>query len=117
MTSRRVTTFEDRLRSRGVFDDNPAGPRASYVDSHCHIDMPQFDADRDGVVARAREAGVGELLIVGGVDEEQGHRRALRVAEGLGVPVSAGGHPHEARLATEAIYDELTGLARERRIV
>jgi TatD DNase family protein len=78
--------------------------------------MPQFDADREAVVARAREAGVVELLIVGGVDDEQGHRRALRVAEALGVPVSAGVHPHEARLAGETIYDELRGLAREKRI-
>ena len=44
------------------------------VDSHCHIDMPHFDADRDEVVARAREAGVETMPIVGGVDEEQGHR-------------------------------------------
>jgi TatD DNase family protein len=79
--------------------------------------MPQFDADRDAVVARARAAGVEALLLVGGVDEEDGHRRALRVAEGLGFPASAGVHPHEARLATDAVYDELRGLARERRIV
>jgi TatD DNase family protein len=89
----------------------------ALADSHCHIDMPQFDADRDEVVARAREAGVQEMLIVGGVDEENGHQRALRVAESFGFPVSAGIHPHEAKLATEAVYDELRGLARERRIV
>ena len=62
----------------------------TLADSHTHIDMPQFDADRDEVVARARAAGVGEMLIVGGVDEEQGHRRALRVAEALALPASAG---------------------------
>ena len=87
------------------------------VDSHCHIDMPQFDDDRDAVVARAREAGVANMLIVGGVDEEAGHRRALRVAESLALPVSAGIHPHEARLANEAVYDELKQLARDKRIV
>jgi TatD DNase family protein len=90
--------------------------RLTVVDSHAHIDMPQFDADRDAVVARAREAGVTDLLIVGGVDEDAGHRRALQVAESLGFPASAGIHPHEARLASEAVYDELRGLARERRI-
>jgi len=79
--------------------------------------MPQFDEDRDAVVARAREAGVERMLIVGGVDEEAGHRRALKTAEALGFPASAGVHPHEARLAEEAAYDELKGLARERRIV
>ena len=89
----------------------------TLVDSHCHIDMPQFDADRDEVVARAREAGLREMLIVGGVDEEQGHRRALGVAEALALPASAGVHPHEAKLAGEAVYDELRGLAKDRRIV
>ena len=79
--------------------------------------MPQFDPDRDAVVARAREAGVGEMLVVGGVDDEQGHRRALRVAGELGLPATAGLHPHEARLAGEAVYDELRGLARDGRIV
>jgi TatD DNase family protein len=87
------------------------------IDSHNHIDMPQFDADRDAVVERARAAGVETMLVVGGVDEEAGHRRALSVAETLGLPVSAGVHPHEARLATGATYDELRGLAREHRIV
>ena len=37
---------------------NSPAARASFVDCHCHIDMPQFDADRAEVVARAREAGV-----------------------------------------------------------
>jgi TatD DNase family protein len=92
-------------------------PPLTLVDSHTHIDMPQFDADREAVVARAREAGIETMLIVGGVDEEDGHRRALRVAEAFGFPASAGVHPHEARLATEAIYDELRGLARDKRIV
>jgi TatD DNase family protein len=79
--------------------------------------MPQFDADRADAVARAREAGVREILIVGGVDAEAGHRRALRVAEELGMPASAGVHPHEAKLANETVYDELVGLAKEKRIV
>jgi TatD DNase family protein len=91
--------------------------KVRLVDSHLHIDMPQFDEDREAVVARAREAGVEGMLVVGGVDEEAGHRRALRVADALGFPASAGIHPHEARLATDAIYDELRGLAKERRIV
>jgi TatD DNase family protein len=91
--------------------------KVTLVDSHCHIDMPQFDADRDEVVARARAAGVETMLVVGGVDEEAGHLRAVTVAERLGLPASAGVHPHEARLATPAIYDELRGLARDERIV
>jgi TatD DNase family protein len=75
---------------------NPSG---WLVDSHCHIDMPEFDADRSEVVARAREAGLAEMLVVGEVDESGGLARALRVADQLGLPVTAGVHPHpgEAR--------------------
>jgi TatD DNase family protein len=87
------------------------------IDSHCHIDMPQFDADREAVLARARAAGVETMLVVGGVDAEAGHRRALVTAEVRGLPASAGVHPHEARLASPAVYDELGLLADRRRIV
>jgi TatD DNase family protein len=79
--------------------------------------MPQFDDDREAVLNRARAAGVEAMLLIGGIDEEQGHLRALRVAADLGLPVSAGLHPHEARLATPAIYDELRALAVAKRIV
>jgi TatD DNase family protein len=88
-----------------------------YVDSHCHIDMPQFDDDRDAILSRAREAGIADMLIVGGVDAEGGHRRALSVAERLGCPVSAGVHPHEAKLADDAVYLELRKWADAGRIV
>jgi TatD DNase family protein len=98
-------------------EDQSSDQKLTLVDSHSHIDMPQFDADRSEAVARARAAGVREMLVVGGVDEEQGHHRALRVADELGMPASAGIHPHEAKLATEAIFDEIQALAREKRIV
>jgi TatD DNase family protein len=87
------------------------------IDSHCHIDMPQFDADRDEVVARAREAGIVEMLVVGEVDEGGALQRALTVAESYGLPITAGVHPHQARLAETATYEEIKGLAREGRIV
>ncbi len=89
----------------------------ALVDSHCHIDLPQFDGDREAVLERARAAGVETMLVVAGVDERGGHGRALDIAEAHGLPASAGIHPHEARLATEAVYDELRALAEARRIV
>ncbi len=90
---------------------------AWLVDSHCHVDMPQFDADREAVLERARAAGVGRLVLIAGFDEQDGQRRALALAERLSAPVAAGVHPHEARLFSDAIEDELRGLARERRLV
>jgi TatD DNase family protein len=96
---------------------DPEDTLLRFVDSHLHLDMPEFDHDRDEVVARAREAGLVEMLVVGGVDEQQGHRRALDVASRHGLPATAGVHPHEARLADETAYEELRALAREGRIV
>jgi TatD DNase family protein len=78
--------------------------------------MEEFDADRDDVVDRARDAGVEDFVLIGGVDGEQGHQRALRVADSLGCRCTAGVHPHEARHATLAVYDEIQSLAREGRI-
>jgi TatD DNase family protein len=86
------------------------------IDSHCHLGMPQFDADREAVLARARAAGVEAMLVVGGMDEEAGHTRALQAAEQHLLPVAVGIHPHDARLATEARYEELRQLAAGRRI-
>ena len=38
-------------------------------DSHCHLQMPQFDADRDAVLARMKEKGMGAVII--GTDFEK----------------------------------------------
>ncbi len=87
------------------------------IDSHTHIDMPEFDSDRDQVVERARAVGVTGMLVVGGMDGTGGHARALDVASRYAMVASAGIHPHEARTADDAGYDELRRLAGERRIV
>jgi TatD DNase family protein len=94
-----------------------AEPAIALVDSHCHIDMPEFDADREEVIARARAAGVETMLVVGGLDGAGGHRRAIDIAARWGLVASAGLHPHEARLASEAVYGDLRSLAEAGEIV
>lgn len=88
------------------------------VDSHCHIDLAQFDEDRDAVLERAASAGVSSMLVVGEYGEEGGEvERALGVASAAGLPASAGLHPHQASLRSPAIEDTTRGLARDGRIV
>jgi TatD DNase family protein len=85
-----------------------------FVDSHAHIDGEEFDADRDEVVARAREAGVGAILNVGTGDPHAGNfERAVAVAEKYeGVYAAAGVHPHDARLYDEAAESRLLEVVR-----
>jgi TatD DNase family protein len=91
-----------------------------FVDSHAHIDGEEFDADRDEVVARAREAGVRAILNVGTGDPRGGNfERAVSVAERYeGVYAAAGVHPHDARLYDEEAERRLLGVLRgSRRVV
>jgi TatD DNase family protein len=65
------------------------------VDSHCHLDFPEFAPELDAVVARARDAGVGTCVSIGTTLEKFPQVRAIaeRFAD---VWCSVGIHPHEA---------------------
>jgi TatD DNase family protein len=85
-----------------------------FVDSHAHIDGPEFDADRDEVVERARAAGVVAILNVGTGDPHGPDlQRAVSVAERYeGVYAAVGVHPHDARLFDEHAAERVYELAR-----
>ena len=85
-----------------------------FIDSHARIDGEEFDADRDEVVARAREAGVGAILNVGTGDPHAGNfERAVAVAlKYEGVYAAAGVHPHDARLYDETAERRLLEIVR-----
>ena len=86
------------------------------VDSHLHIDMPAFDADRAEVVERARQAGVERMLLVGCVDAEAGHRRALRVAEEQSAGLIVMGTRGRSRSAAVLLGSETEHVIMESRI-
>ncbi len=66
------------------------------VDSHCHLADPAFEADREAVLARARDAGVGHVVVVGENPERSDAARAIARAHRR-CSATAGLHPHEAR--------------------
>lgn len=85
------------------------------IDTHSHIHDPEFDADRDATIERARAAGV-EMILTLGVDAANS-RLALALAERHdGVLAAAGVHPHDAESATAADLDELEEMARHPRV-
>src|SRR5215470_804296 len=88
------------------------------VDSHAHIDDPQFAGDREAMLERAREAGVGMLLAVGNGPGPEKLDAALPYAERYDwIYTSVGIHPHEARLAGPGHWEELARLARHRKVI
>jgi len=65
------------------------------VDAHCHLGDRAFDVDREAVLARARDAGVGHVVVVGAtLSESEGAVALARTRPGLSATV--GLHPHAA---------------------
>jgi TatD DNase family protein len=86
-----------------------------FVDSHCHIDGPEYDSDREEVIARACEAGVTTMLNVGTGDPHSGaFERAVELAEKhTEVYCAIGVHPHDAKLFDDAVEQRLRSLAKQ----
>jgi TatD DNase family protein len=84
-----------------------------FVDSHAHLDMPHFDADREAVITRAREVGVAAILSLG-VDANSSQRAVTLAQQYEDVFAAIGIHPHEAQHATPEDYKALVRLARAR---
>ena len=65
------------------------------IDTHCHLHDKQFDGDREQVVARAFDAGVSSMLLVG--CDLRDSAAAIEQAKRFGMRASVGIHPHEAK--------------------
>jgi TatD DNase family protein len=86
------------------------------VDSHCHLDFPDFASDLDSIVARAAEAGIGRMVTIS--------TRVRRLSELIAIAekyddvyCSVGTHPHHADEEDGIPADELVALTRHPKIV
>jgi len=88
------------------------------IDSHAHIDFPQFAEDRDAMLARSRAAGVNMILAIGTGPGPEKLDAALPFAEAHDwIYTSVGIHPHEAREVTSAHLDRLAHLAQLPKVI
>jgi TatD DNase family protein len=86
------------------------------IDTHAHLDMPHFDADREDMIQRAHDAGV-YLINTIGIDVESS-RKAIELAEQhSGIVASVGIHPQEAGKVTKEDIDKLKEFARHPKVV
>ncbi|TAK00083.1 MAG: TatD family deoxyribonuclease [Candidatus Manganitrophaceae bacterium] len=86
------------------------------IDTHTHIADPEFDADREAVIERARAAGVRKMILIG--TDLPSSRRAVSLAEQHPFLWAAVGlHPHEAKAMDETLSQALEELAGHPKVV
>jgi TatD DNase family protein len=91
-----------------------------FIDSHAHIEGKQFEQDRAAMLERARAAGLTALLAIGNGDGPGTGTLdcAVKFADQFDwIYATTGIHPHEARLATQADYDEMQRLVRHPKLL
>jgi TatD related DNase len=78
------------------------------IDSHCHLDFPDFADELDAVVARAQAAGIARIVTIS--TQVKRHAEVLGIAERFpDVYCSLGTHPHYAHEELDIGVDELIG--------
>ena len=86
------------------------------LDSHTHIDMREFDADRDRVLQRAREAGVAAVIDIG-IDIASSEAAIALAEKHNDVFATVGIHPHDASKVTDVAIARLEELAKHPKVV
>jgi TatD DNase family protein len=86
------------------------------IDTHCHLDFPDFAAERDAIVARAHAAGVKQMITIS--TRVRKFPDILAIAETYpSVFCSVGTHPHNADEELDITVAELVALSRHSRVV
>ena len=88
-----------------------------FIDSHCHLDFPELRAEREAVLARARQAGVGRMLTIATTLKEFGAVREAAASDDS-VFCSVGVHPHHVAEEGEHVTaEDLLKIANDPKIV
>lgn len=86
------------------------------VDSHCHLDFPDFAEERDDIIARAKAAGVERMVTIS--TRVRRFPEILAIAEAYPeVYCSVGTHPHQAAEELDVTVDELVAHAKHPKVV
>ena len=88
------------------------------IDSHCHLDNPQFDQDREAVIDRALAAGVTRMLAIGTGEGPPDLEAAVRLADRYECfHATVGIHPHDAIKSSPEILKHLESLVKHPKVI
>jgi TatD DNase family protein len=86
------------------------------IDTHCHLDFPDFEAERDAIVERARAAGIGQMITIS--TRVKKFDTILAIAERYpNVFCSVGTHPHNADEELDIETEDLVRLSQHPKVV
>jgi TatD DNase family protein len=86
------------------------------IDSHCHLDFPDFSGELDAIVDRARAVGVGRMVTIS--TRIKRHGDLIAIAERYDdVFCSIGTHPHNAHEELDVTIDEIVHMTEHRKVV
>jgi TatD DNase family protein len=78
----------------------------SLIDTHCHLEMDEFNPDRDEVIKRAKDAGIEAIITIG--SDLKGNIGGLELSKKYDfIYSSVGFHPHDAKDFTEDIFNQI----------
>lgn len=86
------------------------------VDSHCHLDFPEFAPELDSIVRRAREAGIGRMVTIS-TRVRQFERIQAIIGRFPDVYASVGTHPHHSAKEPDVTLGDLLTIARQDKVV
>ena len=86
--------------------------KITLIDTHCHLEMDEFNNDRDAMIQRARDAGLEALITIG--SDLAGNAGGYALSEKYDfVYAAVGFHPHDAKHFTEEIFGQIEAWAKE----
>lgn len=90
----------------------------TFIDSHAHLDVADFDADRQGCLERARAAGVREIVLIGATGDLGAAERAVALAQtDPHLYATVGVHPHDVATMQPDWWDALDALVQRPKVV
>jgi len=95
---------------------DPLDPSILFIDSHAHLEMPDYDHDRDEMIKRALDQGIDKIVTIG-IDKKECEQAIELAATYPFIYAALGLHPHNAKRSDKNLFDFIKESARHKSVV